>query len=683
MKDIVADKAKVYIQNNDIENLVQDDSYKAVLSTVVDTITLRQLMRRFLEGYYGADSFDVEDIALGVGSGTLDEAIEKAANIAKEIGEEKQIKKLNRDHTSIEQLDLFAFTPEEAAATSKVKIKDGQDDYVSDLSKNALKQFQLAYGGDLFAGSIGEVATKIENGLAKESGVDWVKLYADTKAGNYSFRFADMPPEAIEKQYEDSMSKNVQITLDKETNKPVVFYGDDEVEQKNKGAYYTDQKFVDYMVEKTVYVEFVNRYEAVKKAIKSNDNKAITDSLNHLFDLKIADFSCGGGSFLRGAFLKLADQFASVSDLSIPEDVMSELSSQYPFLLKDDDSQYQWESYILNNMIYGVDIDYKAIIISSLTLTLSSLENRPKNTKLPQLIGKTLIHQNSLINAVPYYKRKEIFSKYQKDIAKLVQLKKTDFESFTKLRDELQAKVIPEAGEVSKYSSMLEIQSIELNLPEVYFNQDGTLKEHGGMDIVIGNPPWEIWKPNSDEFFSEYDAKYRSLPNKRKKRELEKELEEQFPEIKQKWDEENERIKAGSKYYRDTDNFKYQTWVVGGRKTSSDVNLYKIALERFTQLAKLSAHFSILVPDNFATDNGSTGLRHLVIDNYQLNEFLSFENRKSIFISVDNRYKFACLDFGVREDNEVSNNTFKAFFYRKDLDDLVNENIKLDYPIGF
>lgn len=48
-----------------------------------------------------------------------------------------------------------------------------------------------------------------------------------------------MPPEAIEKQYEDSMSQNVQITLDKETNKPVVFFGDDEVEQKNKGAYYT------------------------------------------------------------------------------------------------------------------------------------------------------------------------------------------------------------------------------------------------------------------------------------------------------------------------------------------------------------------------------------------------------------------------------------------------------------
>lgn len=241
LENLVSDKAKVYIEQNNISALVQDDSYKKVLSTVVDTISLRQLMRRFLEGYYGPDSFNVDGIALGVGSGTLDEAIEKAVNIAKNVSEEKDIKKLNRQKTSIEQLDIFkaSFTPEELEATSQVQVKEGKKGYLADLSKKASKQFELAYGGDLFAGSIGDAATKIDNELANQNDVDWVKPYVDTKEGNFSFRFEDMPPEAIEKQYEDSMSQNVQITLDKETNKPVVFFGDDEVEQKNKGAYYT------------------------------------------------------------------------------------------------------------------------------------------------------------------------------------------------------------------------------------------------------------------------------------------------------------------------------------------------------------------------------------------------------------------------------------------------------------
>ena len=639
-------------------------------------------MRRFLEGYYGPDSFNVDGIALGVGDGTLDEAIEKAVNIAKNVSEEKKIKKLNKEKTPIGQLDLFdaSFTPEELDATSQVQVKDGQEDYLANLSKKASKQFELAYGGDLFAGSIGDAATKIDNELAKQNDVDWAKPYIDTKEGNFSFRFEDMPPEAIEKQYEDSMSQNVQITLDKETNKPVVFFGDDEVEQKNKGAYYTDQHFVDYMVNQTVAVEFQKRYDAIKASLKDGDITQIDEAIKHLLDLKIADFSCGGGSFLRGAFLKIAEQFPMLNALDFPQ----EIRDKYDFLSNSENSQYLWEDYVMKHMIYGVDIDYKAIIISSLTLTLSSLEHKPKNTKLPQLIGRTLIHANSLINAVPYYKREEVFSKYTKDIAKLRKLKSTDFSAFIKLRDELTEKVLPEAGDVSKYASFLEISCIEFCLPEIFFNEDGTLKSHGGLDIVIGNPPWEIWKPNSDEFFSEYEASYRGLPNKRAKKKLEKEIIAKMPDVAEKWQDEQDRIKAGSKYYRSTDNFHYQTWKVNGRKTSSDLNLYKVSLERFTQLAKDSALFSILVPDNFATDNGSTGLRHLVIDNYKLNEFLSFENRKGIFEAVDNRYKFAVLSFdGENKHSSNANTDFRAFFYRRDLGDLNNNELKMHYPFDF
>lgn len=679
LENLVSDKAKVYIEQNNISALVQDDSYKKVLSTVVDTISLRQLMRRFLEGYYGPDSFNVDGIALGVGSGTLDEAIEKAVNIAKNVSEEKDIKKLNRQKTSIEQLDIFkaSFTPEELEATSQVQVKEGKKGYLADLSKKASKQFELAYGGDLFAGSIGDAATKIDNELAKQNDVDWAKPYVDTKEGNFSFRFEDMPPEAIEKQYEDSMSQNVQITLDKETNKPVVFFGDDEVEQKNKGAYYTDQHFVDYMVNQTVAVEFQKRYDAIKASLKDGDIDEIDKAIKHLLDLKIADFSCGGGSFLRGAFLKIAEQFNMLNSLDFPQ----EIRDKYDFLANKEDSQYLWEDYVMKHMIYGVDIDYKAVIISSLTLTLSSLEHKPKNTRLPQLIGRTLIHANSLINAVPYYKRKQIFSKYQKEIAKLRKLKFTDFDAFIKLRDELTEKVLPEAGDVSKYASFLEINCIEFCLPEIFFNEDGILKPHGGLDIVIGNPPWEVWKPNSNEFFSEYDNSFHSLPNKRVKRQVEKEIIAKLPDVAEKWQEVQNRIKAGSKYYRSTDSFHYQTWQVNGRKTSADLNLYKVSLERFVQLAKDNASFSILVPDNFATDNGSTGIRHLVIDYFKLNEFLSFENRKGIFAAVASKYKFAVLSFDGKSKKEES--SFKAFFYRHYLSDLNNDEIKMDYPFSF
>lgn len=676
--NLVDDKAKFYIKQNDINNLVQSESYKSVLSTVVDTISLRQLMRRFLEGYYGADSFNVNGIALGVGSGTLDEAIEKAVSIAKNVSEESKIKKLNRQKTPIGQMSLFddGFTPDELSATTRVKINKNSGDYLTELSKKASEQFKLAYGGDLFAGSVGEAATRIDQELAKQNKLDWVKPYVDTKAGNYSFRFEDMPPEAIEKQYEDSMSQNVQITLDKDTNKPVVFYGDDKLEQKNKGAYYTNQHFVSYMVNQTVATEFQKRYQRVKKAVKNGDVRQIREALDHLLDLKIADFTCGGGSFLRGAFLKLADQYQLITGLDYPR----EIRDQYSFLNGSENSQYRWEDYILNHMIYGVDIDYKAIIISSLTLTLSSLQHKPKNTKLPELIGRTLIHQNALFNAVPYYKREKVFSKYQKEIAKLRKLKFNNFNKFIELRDKLTTKVMPEAGHIAKYASFLEIGCIEFALPEIFFNEDGSLKEHGGMDIIIGNPPWDKWKTSSDEFFSEYNAEYRASGNNKKmKKDLEKGLFNQFPNLKEKWGNVQNRIKVGSEYLRSTDSFRYQSWTVEGKKTSSDMDLYKVSIERFTQLANSHASFSILVPDAFAINDGATGIRHLIVENYNLKEYLSFINRKKIFSAIDERSKFAVLHFDAFDKAKY----FKAFFYHTNLDDLDLVNEKIDYPIDF
>ena len=136
------------------------------------------------------------------------------------------------------------------------------------------------------------------------------KLWLDTSAQEYSFRYEDLPPNAIEKQYENSMSQNVQIRIE-DNNTPVVFYGEDIVEQKNKGAYYTDERFVNYMVKQTVEVEFEKRFSKLKEAIKSGEPSDIQASVEYLLNMKIADLSSGGGSFLRGAFQLLNEKTTS------------------------------------------------------------------------------------------------------------------------------------------------------------------------------------------------------------------------------------------------------------------------------------------------------------------------------------------------------------------------------------
>ncbi|TXJ87836.1 restriction endonuclease [Lactobacillus delbrueckii] len=693
LKPVLSETGKIYLKQGQsgLVNLVDDDSYKAIMPVVVDTILLRQLMRRFLEAYYGHHSFEVSGISLGVGDGTLDEAINEQVIVAKNLGEEKKIAALNRKKKEIyEEINLIEqlIDNEEASETSKVKLKNKKSgpSAIKKLTENAQKQFGLAYAGDLYAGSISKVANNVEKAIALNMPEFWAKFWEDTASGNYSFRYEDMPPESLEKQYEASMGQNVQIKIetDKEGKKrPIVFYGDDALEQKEKGAYYTDKRFVDYMIRQTVEPEYYRRHNAIVEATKNGKgpetDKKVKEAIDHLLDMKIADFTSGGGSFLRGAFMSLADKYASLQTLNLSDEV----KACYPFFNNDDESQYQWEKYIIEHMIYGVDVDYKALIISSLTLTLSSLQHHPQDVKLPRLIGKTLIHQNSLINSVPYYKRKSIYSRYKRKIAELIKLKKgDDFQAYDNLRRELQTKMLSKIGndDLAKEAPFLHIEAIELNLPEVYFNEDGTLKEHGGMDIVVGNPPWEKWKPSDDEFFAPYSDKiWQEKKQESKRKNSIKKMVLKDTKIKEKYEKYKKRYYLGSWYFTNEDNYKYQSWTVEGRKTSGDINLYIASVERFTQLGKPDFSSAILVPDNAVTDLGTTGIRHLLFDQYNVKEFLSFENRLNIFQGVDNRYKFTVLNF---DGKEKSTDYFKAFFYKQRLDDLDNEKLKIKYPMA-
>ncbi|WP_243129867.1 Eco57I restriction-modification methylase domain-containing protein [Leuconostoc lactis] len=73
-------------------------------------------------------------------------------------------------------------------------------------------------------------------------------------------------------------------------------------------------------------------------------------------------------------------------------------------------------------------------------------------------------------------------------------------------------------------TEFLRVEALEINLPEVFFDENGCLLENGGFDVIIGNPPWEVWKPNSDEFFSSYDGEYLSLKEAKKKKKRREEL---------------------------------------------------------------------------------------------------------------------------------------------------------------
>jgi hypothetical protein len=188
----------------------------------------------------------------------------------------------------------------------------------------------------------------------------------------------------------------------------------------------------------------------------------------------------------------------------------------------------------------------------------------------------------------------------------------------------------------------------------------------GGFDAIITNPPWEIVKPQAKEFFQEYSGLVSK--NKMTIKEFEKEQDNLLKdsEIRTAWLEYLSRFPHVSSWYRSASQFTYQTAVVNGKKTGSDINLYKLFTEQSINLLREGGECGIVIPSGIYTDLGAKGLRDLLFDHNTVTGLFCFENRKEIFEGVHRSFKFVVLTL---EKGGVTKQ-FPAAFMRHEVSDL-------------
>ena len=64
-----------------------------------------------------------------------------------------------------------------------------------------------------------------------------------------------------------------------------------------------------------------------------------------------------------------------------------------------------------------------------------------------------------------------------------------------------------------------------------------------GFDVKVGNPPWDVLKPNSNEFFTEFDPVYRTY-DKQTALKKQRHMLGEFRGVLELWGEYNARFKA-------------------------------------------------------------------------------------------------------------------------------------------
>lgn len=206
----------------------------------------------------------------------------------------------------------------------------------------------------------------------------------------------------------------------------------------------------------------------------------------------------------------------------------------------------------------------------------------------------------------------------------------------------------------------------ELEFPDV-FTGNGA-----GFGAIVGNPPWEIQKPNSKEFFSNIDPLYRTY-GKQEALDYQQHYFEDAT-IESSWLRYCAKLKALSnwcKYValpfgdREAGKFSlsrkkaenevlHREWRTKREARSSyadrnhpfihqgsaDINTYKMFLELGHALLKAGGNLGLIVPSGLYSDKGATALRKLFLARCRWQWLFGFENRDRIFTAVDSRFKF-------------------------------------------
>jgi hypothetical protein len=217
---------------------------------------------------------------------------------------------------------------------------------------------------------------------------------------------------------------------------------------------------------------------------------------------------------------------------------------------------------------------------------------------------------------------------------------------------------------INQLASNLKFFHWELEYPDVF------TPERSGFDVLIGNPPWDVMKPNSQEFFSDPDPLYRTY-DKPRALDTQVELFGSMPGLAEAWDEYNARFKALGNWARNAaDPFDLalargkegsalaSSWARHRQQLraafadpehpfqlqgSADLNSYKMFAEVFWNLLRNGGRVGAILPTGIYSDFGTKDLRETLLNKGRIDLLYAFQNEKRVFSAAHHAFKQVAL----------------------------------------
>jgi len=509
--------------------------------------------------------------------------------------------------------------------------------------------------------------------------------------------------------------------------------------QKESGAYYTRPEITDYLARETIGKLVMERVQerlpnrrfgasdTLNDLIANLDLELCRVLLDELPRITILDPACGSGAFLVAAMKVLMRVYTPVTGFIEHNQGDHKLNTWLAEGQRRPDGgkrsiNYYVKKSIITNNLFGVDIMAEATEIARLRLFLNLVASANSVDELEPLpnIDFNIMPGNSLIGLLKVEEYDDMVlsgssftttkNEFQQILAQrealLARYRNSDAskQDLQELRADISAlhdKVQPNLNNLllHEFDKKLHIRYEQVALTGKPKSLPPTLEHivdldpfhwgyefsrvvgRGGFDIILTNPPWEIFKPQAKEFFAQHSVLISKKKMDIKAFEQQQARLLQDPEVGAAWVAYLSHFPFASAYFRASEQYANQSTVIEGKTTGSDVNLYKLFIEQCYNLLRVGGDCGIVVPSGIYTDQGAAGLRKLLFKRTQLTGLFGFENRRNIFDGVDSRFKFVVLTFrkygppadaepaatATEPDNTIS---FPAAFMRHEVSEL-------------
>jgi hypothetical protein len=540
---------------------------------------------------------------------------------------------------------------------------------------------QHRFAGDSYRGGLTEAAQAIQRELLGGPGSrgaellkDFLGRTDDTDRARREFRYEDLRPKTLQDYYESSLELAVQLTCDEESGGFKFDIGESKRRRKELGAYYTEERLCRLMVERAVKPLFESRLDMLRQSIRGRDAGGARKAFDEIVNFSVCDPTMGGAPFLRSAFDYLSGQYRRLCRILVEAKNLipafyHEATDVLPFLRgekcgMEGEGVGRWEWHILRRMLYGVDIDLKAVNVACQTFTLSSLDYIEQGERLPSFFNLNLKHGNALVSPTKPCDRAGLSRKHGKEIAELIKLRReaktlpntsqayealaTLFRKIDEIRLPImqglvQARLAPV---LEKYTDELHPFCWELEFPELFFKADGSVKEDGGPDAIIGNPPWESLEVQTNEFFEQFHKGYSTLKPAAKKTEVRKKLLADR-RIGKAFAHRKETVASLVKLVKpETGFFELQHTVLDGERKRSEYATYKMIVEQCLRLVKPGGRLSLVVPSGFTGDLGCYLLRRRIFETCDMPYVRGFRETSGIFPAMTQAFNVFYLTIG-------------------------------------